>query len=63
MQASNIELVVDASSIELFADNGLTVMTSIFFPGKAFNHLKIQNNKGATIKNLKLLPLKSIWGK
>lgn len=63
MQSSNIELIVDASSIELFADDGLTVMTSIFFPARAFNHLKIQNSKGAIIKNLNLLPLKSIWGK
>jgi fructan beta-fructosidase len=58
---SNIELIVDASSVELFADNGLTVMTSIFFPHKPFTKLQIQNNKGAIMKNLILLPLKSIW--
>lgn len=59
--SSNLELVVDVSSVELFADNGLTVMTSIFFPRQRFTQLQIQNNKGAIIKNLKLLPLKSIW--
>lgn len=62
-QTSNIELAVDVSSVELFADNGLTVMTSIFFPTRSFNHLQIKNSKGVTIKNLKLLPLKSIWEK
>ncbi|HWZ04866.1 MAG TPA: glycoside hydrolase family 32 protein [Mucilaginibacter sp.] len=59
--SSDIELVIDASSVELFADNGLTVMTSIFFPAKSLTRIKIQNNKGAVIKNLKILPLKSIW--
>ena len=59
--SSDIELVIDVSSVELFADNGLTVMTSIFFPHKTFTHLQIQNNKGVNIENLKLLPLKSIW--
>jgi fructan beta-fructosidase len=58
---SNIELVVDASSIELFADEGLSVMTSVFFPNGNFIHLQIKNHSGLIIKNLKLLPLKSIW--
>ncbi|WP_295791685.1 glycoside hydrolase family 32 protein [Mucilaginibacter sp.] len=61
--SSNIELVIDVSSVELFADNGLTAMTSIFFPHKTFTQLQIQNNRGAIIRNLKLLPLKSIWQK
>ena len=59
---SNIELVVDDSSIELFADDGLTVMTSVFFPKNPYNHLQIQNNKGMVIKNIELIPLNSIWG-
>jgi fructan beta-fructosidase len=63
IQSSDIELVSDVSSVELFADNGLTVMTSIFFPARSYNHLQIQNSKGVIIKNLKLLPLKSIWKK
>jgi fructan beta-fructosidase len=59
--SSNIELVFDASSVELFADDGFTVMTSVFFPNRRYTQLQIRNNKGAIIKNLKLLPLKSIW--
>jgi len=61
LSSSHIELVVDVSSMELFADHGITVMTSVFFPHKTFNWLQIQNNQGAIIKNLKLVPLKSIW--
>jgi len=60
-QASNLELIVDASSIELFADNGLSVISSIFFPNKPYNHLRFQNNKVMTIKNKEVFPLKSIW--
>jgi fructan beta-fructosidase len=32
--SGNITLIVDATSVELFADNGLTTMTSLFFPNK-----------------------------
>eukprot|EP01037_Dinobryon_pediforme_P007080 gene7080-7144_t len=42
-ESSNLELVVDASSFELFADNGLSVMTGVFFPGKSFDHLQIKD--------------------
>ncbi|HEY8784129.1 MAG TPA: glycoside hydrolase family 32 protein [Mucilaginibacter sp.] len=59
--SSDLKLIVDASSIELFADNGLSVMTCVFFPQKPFNHLQFQNSKNLTIRNLKLSPLKSIW--
>jgi len=59
--SSNVELVIDASSVELFADNGLTVMTCVFFSHKPYNHLKFQYEKPAAFKNISLLPLKSIW--
>ena len=57
----NISLVVDASSIEMFADDGLTVMTEIFFPTKPYNQIKIQSTDGLLIKKLEYIPLKSIW--
>ena len=59
--SSDVELIVDASSVELFADNGLSVMSSVFFPNKPYDHLQFQNDKGAIIKNVEILPLKSIW--
>jgi fructan beta-fructosidase len=49
---SDIKLIVDASSIELFADNGFSVMTCLFFPQKPFDHLQFQNSKNLTIRNL-----------
>ena len=58
---SNLKLVVDAASIELFADNGLTVMTCVFFPKKPFNRLAFQNSQNIVIKDLTLVPMKAIW--
>lgn len=58
---SQVELVIDASSIELFADKGLSVMTCLFFPHKPYNHLIFTNNKGLLFEKTTLLPLKSIW--
>lgn len=60
-QESCIKLVVDASSVELFADNGLTNMTGTFFPKSNFDHLQIKKQSGMIIKNLWIIPLKSIW--
>jgi fructan beta-fructosidase len=60
-QSSDVELIVDASSVELFADKGLSVMSSVFFPNKPYDHLQFQNDKRATIKDVEILPLKSIW--
>jgi fructan beta-fructosidase len=53
-----ITLVIDVSSVELFADNGLTVMTSIFFPNKPYNRINIQS--GSNISKLEFFELKSI---
>ena len=35
----SITLLVDVASVELFADEGLTVMTDIFFPNEDFQQL------------------------
>ncbi len=58
--SSNVKLIVDAASVELFTDGGLTVMTSVFFPHQPFNRLTLTANTGV-VKNLKLMPLASIW--
>jgi fructan beta-fructosidase len=62
-KATQLTLVVDASSVELFADGGSTVMTGVFFPGKSFNKIYIQSGDGFVIKKLTYSPLKSIWQK
>lgn len=52
----DIHLVIDVSSVELFADGGLTVMTAIFFPNKPYNKIQLNN-----IQRMEYAPLKSIW--
>lgn len=57
----NLSLVIDASSVELFADDGLTVMTEIFFPNKPYSQIYLQSPDNAVIKKLEYINLKSIW--
>jgi fructan beta-fructosidase len=48
----SLTLLVDAASVELFADSGLTVMTDIFFPDKAMSKLFIKSATGVSISDL-----------
>ncbi|MCX6216863.1 glycoside hydrolase family 32 protein [Spirosoma sp.] len=48
----SLSLLVDVASVELFADNGLTVMTDIFFPDKPMNKLSIKSTTGISISSL-----------
>lgn len=57
----NLTMIVDVASVELFADNGLTVMTGIFFPSETFNQIKIYSDDSFLIKELRYTGMKSIW--
>ena len=57
----DLTLIIDAASVELFADNGLTVMTGIFFPNIPFNKTVIKSNDTFLINKLDYTGLKSIW--
>lgn len=48
----SLTLLVDVASAELFADDGLTVMTSIFFPDQNLTKLAIKSTTGVSINNL-----------
>lgn len=54
-KTSDLTLVIDGTSVELFADKGLTTMTTIFFPNKPFDRIAV---KGIALKQT---ALKSIW--
>ncbi|PWJ54752.1 fructan beta-fructosidase [Dyadobacter jejuensis] len=53
-----LTLIGDVASVELFADNGLTVMTDIFFPEKPMSKLSIKSVSGITMDHLKYTILK-----
>ncbi len=57
----NLDLLIDVSSVELFADDGLTVMTSIFFPEKNYNTMSLNSKIPSSSFNLKYFKLKSSW--
>ncbi|HEY6977939.1 MAG TPA: glycoside hydrolase family 32 protein [Chitinophagaceae bacterium] len=57
----NISLILDVSSVELFADDGLSVMTEIFFPSKQYNQINFQSSGDVSIKRLEYAALNSIW--
>ncbi len=59
-KSTDLKLIIDAASIELFADKGLTVMTAIFFPQKPYDKLSV-SSKDMTISDLSYSSLKSIW--
>ena len=47
-----LSLLIDVSSVELFADGGLTVMTAVFFPNLPFNKMTLQSTNSTFIKSL-----------
>jgi fructan beta-fructosidase len=55
----NLTLVADIASVELFADDGLTVMTDIFFPDEVMTTCTIKSTKGILLKNIKYTGLKA----
>ncbi len=57
-QKMKMTLVIDVSSVELFADDGATVMTAIFFPNQPFDKLRLQSTEKAMIKQLEYSALK-----
>ncbi|MCS3801600.1 glycoside hydrolase family 32 protein [Niastella sp. OAS944] len=57
----DLSLVIDVSSVELFADDGSTVMTEIFFPNKPYSKIRLQSTDNAVIKKLEYISFKSIW--
>lgn len=57
----DLTLVIDVASVELFADNGMTVMTEIFFPDQNFSDIAIDSKNSFHIKDLQLTSLQSIY--
>ncbi len=58
----DIRLIIDAASIEIFANNGALSFTSIFFPSEKFNALSLFANNGTwNLSAAEIHPLNSIW--
>jgi len=61
-KAMRLHLFFDIASAELFADDGATVLTDIFFPSEVFSSLKIYAEKEKVkLTKGEAYSLKSIW--
>jgi fructan beta-fructosidase len=60
-KGADISLIIDVSSVELFADKGLTVMTEIFFPNDRYDQLHFDLNGKIVVDELQFIQLRSIW--
>ncbi len=56
-----LSFYLDKSSIEVFADNGLSVLTSVVFPNETFNQVNLKATGKLIITNFSYTPLYSIW--
>jgi fructan beta-fructosidase len=59
----NLTIIADVASVELFADDGLTVMTDIFFPNQVYTTATIRSSKGVTVKELIYTGVRTANGK
>lgn len=56
-----INIWLDRSSIEIFADNGTVVMTDLFFPTETWSKLTFESGKEAVLVEGTVYELRSIW--
>ena len=57
-----LHLFIDVSSAELFADNGASVMTEIFFPSEPFNKIGVfAEGEGFRVISGEVSELKRAW--
>ncbi|MWV26446.1 glycoside hydrolase family 32 protein [Aurantiacibacter rhizosphaerae] len=57
-KSARVRLFVDNASVELFPDDGATVMTEIFFPSEPFTSISLQTEGGAQLVSGQGWPLK-----
>ena len=55
----SLKLLVDAASAEVFADEGLSVLTNIFFPKEPFTKLHISTKETLKIKKIHIVRVES----
>lgn len=53
----DISLIIDVSSVELFADEGLSAMTEIFFPNKPYTQIRLESGSNIVIKKMEYIAL------
>lgn len=57
---TNVQVIVDHSSVEVFADGGTLSMTATMFPSEVFRNLKIRS-ESLKISSITIKQMKRIW--
>jgi sucrose-6-phosphate hydrolase SacC (GH32 family) len=58
-----LEMVLDASSLEVFAGDGATAVTALIFPEEGERRLEIRAESGeAVARRVDVWALRSVWG-
>jgi fructan beta-fructosidase len=57
----NVTMVIDVASIEVFFDDGVTVMTSVFFSDLPLSNLIFTTKEKMTVSGVSIIKLPSIW--
>ena len=60
---TSVQMILDASSIELLINDGKYSMTNLFFPIQPYSDISITSNSVQKIKNLTINAIPSIWKK
>ena len=60
-KVSEIRIILDQASLEIFIDNGRYVLTEQVFPNDPYNKISIISNATISIKTLNINQIKSIW--
>ena len=56
----SVSIVIDRSSLELFIDDGTTVMTSLIFPASVYDTMSVKTDS-QPLKQVSVERLGSIW--
>jgi fructan beta-fructosidase len=57
----NCTIIADVSSLEVFFDDGVSVMTSVFFPDTPLSMMQIKSPRLKNVENLTVRKLASVW--
>jgi fructan beta-fructosidase len=56
-----VTLVTDVSSVEVFFDDGISVLTALYFSNEKLSKLMIRTQQSVNVSEIKAMQLKSVW--
>lgn len=59
--SSNVTLIIDDASVEVFADDGLTVLTAIYFPSEVYTDVTIASKGASLFNKVQHAQLQPVW--